>query len=216
MKRLVLAVALIVSALGLVACGGGGSSTSGSTSASGIEPASERLEHTEEGCAFSEEQVAAHPSEPVYEKVLAECKSEEKKLRQMVDAGEGDSTKPVTSKPKSKPKPKPKPEPEPVEPPEPTASPSQENALASAESYLEYEAFSKSGLEKQLKYEGYSAADAKYGAAHTGADWNEQAAKSAKSYLEYESFSESGLIQQLEYEGYSSSQAEYGVSKSYH
>jgi hypothetical protein len=214
MKRLALAVALIVSALGLVACGGGGSSTSGSTSASGIEPASERLEHTEEGCAFSEEQATAHPSEPIYKETLAMCKAEEKELRQMVQAGEGDSTKPIQSKPAhSKPL---KAEPEPVEPPEPSATPSQENALASAESYLEYEAFSKSGLEKQLKYEGYSAADAKYAAAHTGANWNEQAAKSAKSYLGYESFSESGLVQQLEYEGYSSSQAEYGVSKSYH
>ena len=105
--------------------------------------------------------------------------------------------------------------PKPVEPTEPSATASQENALGAAESYLDYEAFSKTGLEKQLKFEGYSAADAHYAATQVGADWNEQAAKAAKSYLEYESFSESGLVQQLEFEGYTPAEAEYGVSKSY-
>lgn len=108
---------------------------------------------------------------------------------------------------------------EPSESSEPTdssATASQENALESAESYLEYTAFSESGLEEQLKSEGFSTADAQYGASHTGADWNEQAVKSAESYLEYTSFSESGLVGQLKSEGFTSSQAEYGVSKAYH
>ena len=120
---------------------------------------------------------------------------------------------------------KPKPEPtaevesgksKPVEPTEPTATASQENALQSAEDYLGYESFSKSGLEKQLKFESYSAADAQYAANNVGADWNEQAVGSAEAYLEYESFSETGLVQQLEFEGYTPSQAQYGASKAYH
>jgi hypothetical protein len=105
--------------------------------------------------------------------------------------------------------------PKPDEPAESDATPSQENALRAATNYLDYESFSESGLIEQLEYEGYSAADAKYGATHVGADWNEQAVKGAKAYLEYESFSESGLVEQLEYEGFTPSQAEYGVSKAY-
>lgn len=103
----------------------------------------------------------------------------------------------------------------PVEPTGRIATGSQENALKAAESYLEYSPFSKSGLEKQLKFEGFSSADARFGAAHVGANWNEQAIKAAASYLEYSPFSESGLVQQLEFEGFTSSQAQYGASKSY-
>ena len=88
---------------------------------------------------------------------------------------------------------------------------SQENALESAQSYLEYSAFSRSGLIDQLKYEGFSKADATFAVDSLDVDWKEQAAKSAESYLEYSSFSRSGLIEQLEYEGFSSAEAEYGA-----
>ena len=40
----------------------------------------------------------------------------------------------------------------------------QENAIESAESYLEYSSFSKSGLIEQLEYEGFTSAQAQYGA----------------------------------------------------
>ena len=91
----------------------------------------------------------------------------------------------------------------------------QQNALDSANSYLSFTAFSRSGLIEQLEYEGYSNSDATFAADHCGADWDEQAYKSAKSYLEYSSFSLSGLIDQLEYEGFTSSQAQYGANKAY-
>lgn len=39
---------------------------------------------------------------------------------------------------------------------------SQRNAVAKAKSYLNYSPFSKSGLTKQLEYEGFSNADATY------------------------------------------------------
>lgn len=87
----------------------------------------------------------------------------------------------------------------------------QKNALSKAKSYLEYMAFSYSGLIEQLEYEGFSNDEAKYGADNCGADWNEQAAKKAQSYMNTMSFSKNSLIEQLEYEGFTSSQAEYGA-----
>jgi hypothetical protein len=88
----------------------------------------------------------------------------------------------------------------------------QKNARKSAESYLEYQAFSRTGLINQLEYEGYTTEEATYGVDALGADWNDQAAKSAKSYLEYQAFSRTGLIEQLEYEGFSNEEATYGAS----
>ena len=88
----------------------------------------------------------------------------------------------------------------------------QRNAAEKAKQYLEYAAFSYTGLIQQLQYEGYSVNEATYGADNCGADWNVQAAAKAQQYLEYTSFSRSGLVVQLEYEGFTSSQAEYGAS----
>ena len=89
----------------------------------------------------------------------------------------------------------------------------QNQATKSAASYLKYSAFSRSGLIKQLEYEGFSNADAIHGVDRQGADWNAQAAKMAASYLRTSmSFSRSGLVSQLLYEGFTQSQAEYGVS----
>jgi hypothetical protein len=89
----------------------------------------------------------------------------------------------------------------------------QANARASAESYVEMSGFSRDGLVKQLKFEGFSKKDAIYGADAAGADWNAEAVESAKSYLDMSSFSRAGLIQQLEFEGFTQAQAEYGVKK---
>lgn len=88
---------------------------------------------------------------------------------------------------------------------------SQKNALRSAEAYLDYTAFSYSGLIEQLEFEGYSTEDATYAVDNCGADWNEQAAKSAEAYLEYMAFSRDGLIEQLQFEGFTYEQAVYGV-----
>lgn len=87
------------------------------------------------------------------------------------------------------------------------------NALKSANSYLNYTAFSYTGLIGQLEYEGYTTEEATYAADNCGADWFEQAAKSAENYLKYSSFSRSGLISQLEYEGFTNEQAVYGVEQ---
>jgi colicin import membrane protein len=91
----------------------------------------------------------------------------------------------------------------------------QANAIGSAESYLRYSAFSRTGLIAQLEYEGFTSSDSVYAVDSLNVDWFEQAAKSAESYLEYSSFSRQGLYDQLIYEGYSPAEAEYGVDKSY-
>jgi hypothetical protein len=87
------------------------------------------------------------------------------------------------------------------------------NAVESAQSYLDYSAFSRKGLIEQLEFEDYSSADATFAVDYINPDWNEQAAKSAEQYLDYSSFSRQGLIEQLVYEGFSQSQAEYGVDQ---
>jgi host cell surface-exposed lipoprotein len=92
---------------------------------------------------------------------------------------------------------------------------SEANARATAESYLDGQAFSRKGLIEQLKYEGFSTKAATYGANAAGADWNEQAVLSAKSYLKGQSFSRSGLVDQLRYEGFTRAQAEHGVKVAY-
>ena len=91
---------------------------------------------------------------------------------------------------------------------------SQENAVESAENYLEFQAFSRKGLIDQLKFEGYSVSDATFAVDHVNPDWNEQAAKSAKNYLDTQAFSRKGLIEQLEFEGFTTEQATYGVNQS--
>lgn len=88
----------------------------------------------------------------------------------------------------------------------------QENALKKAKSYLDTMAFSKSGLIKQLEFEGFSNEDSTFAAENCGADWKEQAAKKAKSYMDLMAFSKEGLIEQLEFEGFTTEEAEHGAA----
>ncbi len=93
------------------------------------------------------------------------------------------------------------------------ATTGEKNALKAAKGYLNVTAFSYTGLIDQLKYDGYSDSEAKYGADNCGANWKEQAAKAAKQYLNITSFSRSGLIEQLVYDGYTQTEAEYGATQ---
>jgi hypothetical protein len=112
--------------------------------------------------------------------------------------------------PTVEPEPTPEPEPEPVEPEFTLA---QEQAIGSAQDYLSFMAFSKSGLVDQLIFEGFSKSDAEFAVEHIDVSWKEQALQSAKDYLDMMHFSRSGLIEQLEYEGYSTKQATYAVDQ---
>jgi hypothetical protein len=92
------------------------------------------------------------------------------------------------------------------------ASPgSRSNAVRVAKDYLQSQGFSYKGLVSQLKYEGFSAGDASYGASHSGANWTKEAVVVARDYLDSQGFSRRGLIEQLEYEGFTPAQALYGA-----
>lgn len=95
----------------------------------------------------------------------------------------------------------------------PSITVAQENAIESAEAYLDFGAFSRTGLIDQLEYEGFSTADATFAVDYLDVDWFEQAAKSAQQYLDFSSFSRTGLIEQLLYEGFTREQATYGVDQ---
>ena len=89
---------------------------------------------------------------------------------------------------------------------------SQSQAVRKAEDYLSFTAFSKSGLVDQLKFEGFSNADATYAVGKVDVNWKEQAAKKAEDYLSMTSFSRSGLIDQLKFEGFTTQEATHGVN----
>lgn len=91
----------------------------------------------------------------------------------------------------------------------------QQNALTKAKAYLAYSAFSKKGLKKQLKFEGFSNKEATYAVNHCRANWKKQAVKKAKEYLKFSAFSKKQLYQQLIFEGFTKAQAKYGVNKAY-
>ncbi len=87
----------------------------------------------------------------------------------------------------------------------------QAQAIRMAKSYLDYTAFSRSGLIGQLKYEGFSTRHATRAVDSIRVSWKKQAAEMAQDYLDYTAFSRAGLIGQLKHEGFTSSQARYGV-----
>ena len=89
---------------------------------------------------------------------------------------------------------------------------SQSNARKKGASYLKSSSFSRTGLIKQLEFEGFSNADSVYGTDAQNADWNAQAVLKGASYLKSSSFSRSGLVKQLVFEGFTDAQAEVGVA----
>lgn len=88
----------------------------------------------------------------------------------------------------------------------------QENAISKAQSYLNLTGFSRTGLIDQLKFEGFSAEDATFGADNAGADWNAECAQKAQSYIDMTSFSRDGLAEQLAFEGFLPAEIEFGLA----
>lgn len=88
----------------------------------------------------------------------------------------------------------------------------QQNAIGTAQDYLDYSGFSRTGLIEQLEYEGFSTEDATFGADNAGADWNAEAAQTAQDYIDYSSFSRQGLYDQMAYEGFTAEQIEFGLA----
>jgi len=104
-------------------------------------------------------------------------------------------------------------EPEPIEETEPELTAAQENAVGKAEDYLDLTSFSRTGLIKQLKFDGFSKKDATFAVEYLSPNWKKQAAEKAQEYLDLTSFSRTGLIQQLEFDGFTDKQATYGVNQ---
>lgn len=89
------------------------------------------------------------------------------------------------------------------------ATTGERNALDKARSYLSWMRFSEQGLYDQLEYDGFTEAEARYGVANCGADWQEQADKAAKSYLASSHMGPAQLRYQLrDFEKFTAAQTE--------
>ena len=95
----------------------------------------------------------------------------------------------------------------------PSMTKSQEQAIGSAEDYLNSSHFSKKGLIEQLEYEEFSKKDAKFAVAHIKVNWNKQAAGSAEDYLDSSSLLPLRPGRPIDVRGLHTSQAEYGVAE---
>jgi len=104
-------------------------------------------------------------------------------------------------------------------PAKPEMTSGQDNALRSAQQYLDTMAFSKAGLIEQLSSSagsGYSRADATFAANHVDVDWNQQAVKAAREYLDTMPMSAAELTQQLSSSAgskFTAAQAAHAVSE---
>jgi type IV secretory pathway VirB10-like protein len=140
-----------------------------------------------------------------------------------VQKPKAEKPEPKAEKPEPKaPAPKPEPQPEPpAQPAEPEMTSGQENAVKSAQSYLDMSGFSRKGLIQQLSSsagEGFPKADATFAADHVDVNWKDEAVESAQGYLDMSSFSRDGLIEQLSSsagEGFTLAQAQYAVGQVY-
>ena len=90
---------------------------------------------------------------------------------------------------------------------------SQKNAVSQAKSYLDFMAFSRTGLISQLVFDRFSREDATFAVDYLNVDWFEQARLCAENYLAFMSFSRSGLIDQLIFDGFTREQAEYAATQ---
>ncbi len=94
----------------------------------------------------------------------------------------------------------------------------QKNAVRSAEQYLRFQGFSRTGLIEQLSSpygDQYAVSDATAAVDSLPVDWNAQAARAAEQYLRMTGFSCKGLIDQLSSdfgEKFTPSQARYGAT----
>ena len=96
-----------------------------------------------------------------------------------------------------------------------------EQALKSAQNYVNTLHFSRQGLKQQLTSEygsGFSEEAAEYALEHVDVDYKEEAVEAAESYLDAMSFSRQELKQQLTSEygsGFTEEEAEYALDQVY-
>lgn len=99
--------------------------------------------------------------------------------------------------------------------PKATLSVQQQQAIRSAQNYLDTMGFSKTGLVKQLEFEHFSRDEAKaaIAALDPKPNWKDEAAQAAQNYLDTMGMSRAGLIEQLRFDGFTKSQAEHGADE---
>ena len=96
-----------------------------------------------------------------------------------------------------------------------------EQALKSAQNYVDTLHFSRQGLKQQLTSEygsGFSEEAAEYALEHVDVDYKQEAVEAAQSYLDAMSFSRQELKQQLTSEygsGFTEEEAEYALDQVY-
>jgi Host cell surface-exposed lipoprotein len=103
--------------------------------------------------------------------------------------------------------------------PKPKLTMSQEQAIGTAQDYLDSQGFSKAGLIEQLSSpygSDFNKADATFAVNYLKVNWNEQAVRVARDYLATQNFSRNGLIEQLSSpygSQFTRAQATYAASK---
>ncbi len=86
-------------------------------------------------------------------------------------------------------------------------------ALEAAVFYVKYMDMSYQGLYEQLRYEGFSDVEARYGITNCGADWSQECYDCACSYLRYFRLTESQLRSLLRKEKFTEYQIDYAINR---
>lgn len=96
----------------------------------------------------------------------------------------------------------------------PVGTKDQQAAIEKAEYYLDFQPMSKKGLIRQLVFDKFERADAKFAVNHIQVNWNQQAKLLAENLLDVTAYNHAGLVQQLRtYGSFTESQAEYGATQ---
>ena len=106
----------------------------------------------------------------------------------------------------------PTPEPVPEPAPAPAMTVSQQNAIRSAETFINTMPFSRTSLIGQLEFGGFTNEEATIAVDSITVDWYAQAVLSAESFVALMPFSRSALIDQLLFGGFTQSQAAHGAT----
>ncbi|MCO1339735.1 hypothetical protein BJH93_12660 [Kocuria polaris] len=186
-------------AVGLTGCGGDDPTPAESASGSHAEESATLFDDNASAAAAAESQAAAEAEE-----VAAEAEAEAQAEKEAEAEAEAEAKEKAEKKAKAEAEAQAEAE---------AGTVSQQNALRSAQNYLDFAPFSRTGLIDQLEFEDYSTDDATWAVDRLEVDWNEQAAESAKNYLDFMAFSRQGLIDQLVFEGFTQKQAMYGADQ---
>ncbi|WP_299848003.1 Ltp family lipoprotein [uncultured Metabacillus sp.] len=142
-----------------------------------LEEVTAEPEQTEE----VENEVSEEVEEPTQEEIDAEEQAKKEQEEQAKKEAEEQAKLEAEQKAKEETEAKKKAEEEKAK--EPELSASQQNAIRQAENYISMMPFSKTGLIKQLEFEGYATDEATLAVENIEVDWREQAVKHAELFF---------------------------------